>query len=120
MKRWSFATNILYKKSCFILEEAPFYIFLIQDSIMFICSIIPPIPIPFGKTIKVKDKEDNKEYLFSEYYGDLRGLFHCFICEKIVNWSFKKIKDIQVDYPYDKMKELFYDESPESFEDFED
>ncbi|MFW6310957.1 MAG: hypothetical protein ACOC1K_01850 [Nanoarchaeota archaeon] len=116
MRIWSYGVNSYYKKASYILEEANWCIFFIQNLIMFTCSIIPPIPIPFGSKIKFYDKYFNQQFTAKEYYGNLSHIFHCCVCMKIFSWFDKRKKYIFVPADYNEVrKELIFKE-PELFE----
>lgn len=102
MRDWNVGINDYYKTASLILDEGPWYAFVLSDLIMMICSKIPSVPLPFGSLIKIRDKEDDKTYTINEYYGDMSDLFHLFICSPITSYCFSKIKTIHsLDYPYE-------------------
>lgn len=103
MRKWSTGTNDYYFTSSIFLEEAPWYVFFIETSIMWICHIlIPRIPLPnFIKIIR-----DNEEYTLRSYYGTTADLFHCYVCYPISGWCWKKIKHYNISFPYKMLAEM--------------
>ena len=104
MKRWTIGTNNYYFTSSIVLEEAPWYIFMIGSSIQQICSWFPRISLP-----KIKIIRDNEETNLEEYYGTISDVFHIYICEPIFSWSYDKIKSTYIEFPYLMLKEKFPD-----------
>ncbi|MBW1728557.1 MAG: hypothetical protein JRJ62_13500, partial [Deltaproteobacteria bacterium] len=82
---------------------------------------IPPIPLP-AKKKKLKDQEDielndgNPWTTWKEWYGDLNQLFHCFVHIPIFNFCMRIVKTRFVELDYDKVKEMFYEEDKEFWE----
>jgi hypothetical protein len=101
MRRWSAGTNNFYFTGSIFLEEAPWYIFFIEWSIMWICHFIPRIPLP-----KIKIVRDTEETNLREYYGTTADLFHIYVCSNISQWCWDKTKNDCVSFPYDKLIEL--------------
>ena len=110
MRRWSVGINNYYFTSHIYLDEAPWYVFVVEYIIQTICSYIPRIPLPNIKIIR-----DGEETTLKEWYGSTSDLFHIFICSPICEWCFKKteIKDFQ--FPYEVLKKSF----PKSFKGIE-
>lgn len=102
MRRWSIGINNYYFTGSIYLEEAPWYIFSLEDFIMKVCDIIPRMPLP-----NIKIKIDGEEWTMKSYYGTFRDLFHVFICSKITIWCFSKIKTNEFKFPYFKLKEKY-------------
>lgn len=91
MKDWNYAKNSYYKTACYILEEAPWYIFFLEGFVMRTCDAFHLLPIPFGSKIKFIDKKEPFEtYTLEEYYGSLGGIFHMFVCMPFVSWCLNK------------------------------
>jgi hypothetical protein len=109
MKRWGVGVNNYYFTGSIILEEAPWYIFLIEYSIHFICHWIPRIPL--SKHIKII--REGEEYTLRDYYGTTGDLFHIYICSPIFEWCWNRIKWQTISFPYTMLKEQF----PDRFED---
>lgn len=107
MKRWFIAHNDYYFTASIHLEEAPWYIFALDNSIPYICDYIPRIPLPKIKIIKDGEKTNLKDY-----YGTIQDLFHVYICEHISNWCWNKTKIKSFNFPYFKLNNEF----PELFE----
>lgn len=119
MKIWTYAANSHYKTASYILDEAPWFIFFLENLTMIICDALHEVPIPFGKTIKVRINNffcSNELITLDEYYGSIGGLFHVFICSRITTWCFKKIKTKIIDTDYEELKKEKFDESPELFQ----
>lgn len=105
MQRWFLATNSYRKTASVFLEEAPWYIFALENVTFKICSLVPHIYIPFTDRIKIKD-DDGEVYTIYEYYGDLNCLFHSFVCAPITSYCFSKTNTKHVEITWDKLKEL--------------
>jgi len=106
MTRWSIAQNDYYFTSFIVLENAPWYIFLLQTCIQHICSWFPRIPLPPKKIIR-----DGHEYTARDYYGTTQDLFHVYVCAPIFCWCDDRIKTEFIDFPY----QLLEDKFPEYF-----
>lgn len=109
MKRWTIGTNNYFFTGGIYLDEAEWYIFLLEYVIQCICDHFPSFSLP--SFIYIHDDEDNK-YSLKEYYGTTQQLFHIFICEPISTWCFNKTSMTHICFPYDMLKEIF----PKEFE----
>jgi len=123
MRSWSYGINNYYKTANISLEIAPWYIFAIEKASEFICGIIPPIPLPDIK-FRLKDKDSIKfnqsEWTtVREWYGDLSQLFHSVIHVPIFDFCWDRIISKHVEMDYEKLKEMFYKEDKEFFDDCE-
>jgi hypothetical protein len=106
MRKWSTGTNDYYFTSSIWLEEAPWYIFFIENAIMWIChNLIPRIPLPSF----IKITREGEEYTLREWYGTTNDLFHCDVCIPITTWCWKKIKHNDIYFPYEMLKEIIPD-----------
>jgi len=123
MKNWTYGINNYYKTASISLETASWIIFAIENIAEFICDIIPPIPLPNIK-FRLKDK-DSIEFNQSEWttvkewYGDLSQLFHGVIHIPIFNFYYDRIKIKHIEMDYDELKEMFYEEDKEFWDDCE-
>jgi hypothetical protein len=108
MRRWGIGYNNYYFTSSIHLEEAPWYVFMLETTIQNICHYFPRIPLP-----KIKIIRDNEKTNLREYYGTTGDLFHVYICEPIFGWCWNKIKENSFNFPYLTLKEQY----PDSFED---
>ncbi len=108
MTRWGIGINNFWFTGSVILEEAPWYIFIIESCISWICHFIPPIPLP-----KIKIKIDGEVTNLYDYYGTTADLFHVFVCDPIQQWCFRKIKNDWIHFPYFLLEQKF----PEKFKD---
>lgn len=118
MKRWHYAANSYYKTTSILLEEAPAYIFILEDSIMWICGNLPHIKIPFLNKIKIV--RDNDTYDIAEYYGDtINQIFHCFMCTPITKFCWDRINTKSVPIEWDECKKLFYKEDKDRWDELE-
>jgi hypothetical protein len=107
MRRWSVGINNYYFTSSICLDEAPWYVFVIEHMIQVICTWFPWFPLP-----KIKIIRDGEETTLKEWYGTTRDLFHIFVCTPITDWCFKKTKMILISHPYEVLKKEF----PKDFE----
>lgn len=102
MRKWSYAANSYHKTANYILEEAPWYIFLIEEVNFFICNLVPHISLlNIGK---VWDEEDKKYFTWKEWYGSLDTCWHMLVCDRIFQWCKKRTKEIAIEYDYEKLK----------------
>ena len=108
MRRWFIGVNDIYYTSYVDLEEAPWYIFAIDNAIMVICDIIPGISLP-----RIKIKWDGEDTNLREWYGDTQQVFHAFVCDPIFQWCQRRIKSEFVSLPFFFLKNMF----PEEFKD---
>ena len=123
MKSWSYGINNYYKTASISLETASWHIFAIERITEFICDIIPPIPLPNIK-FRLRDKDsiefNQSEWTtFREWYGDLKQLFHGVIHILISDFCWDRIEMKCIEIDYDKLKEMFYEENKEFFDDCE-
>mgnify|MGYP001024237259 CR=1 FL=1 len=106
MRRWSTGTNDYYFTAGIFLEEAPWYIFFIENVIMWIChTLIPRIPLPNF----IKIKREGEEYTLRSWYGTTADLFHIYVCCPITEWCWKKIKHYDIEVPYRMLREMIPD-----------
>jgi hypothetical protein len=97
MRSWGYSVNSLYKKATIYLEEASWWVFVVDNIVEFLCDLTPSIPLPKIK-IRLKNREDiefnegNKLTTLRDWYGDLRQLFHCFMHMPVFYFCQKKIK----------------------------
>ena len=123
MRNWTYGINSYYRTAHISLETAPLIIFAIERVSEFMCDIIPPIPLPDIK-FRLKDKDSIKfnqsEWTtVREWYGDLSQLFHSVIHMPIFNFCWDRIESKYIEVDYDKLKEMFYEEDKEFFDDCE-
>ncbi len=84
MKTWSYGVNSIYKKVSIYLEEASWWVFVVDRVVEFLCDFMPSVPLPKIE-MRLKDKEEIEFNRGSEWttlrdwYGDLRQVFHCFV-----------------------------------------
>lgn len=118
MKRWHYATNSYYKTASIMLEEAPAWVFILEDTVMWICDKLPDIKIPF--LTKIKITRDNEKYDVAEYYGDtVNQMFHCLVCMPVVSFCWSRIETKSIEMGWDKCKELFYKEDKDRWDEME-
>lgn len=104
MQRWALATNSYYKTVSVYLDEAPWYIFALENVTFKTCSLVPHIKIPFTDMYFID--RDKETYSIYEYYGDLNCLFHSFVCTPITSYCFNKTNTKHIEIAWDKLKEL--------------
>ena len=118
MKTWSYGVNSIYKKASIYLEEASWWVFVVDKIVESLCDFMPSIPLP-NIEIRLKDKEDiefnggSELTTLRDWYGDLRQVFHCFVHMRVFDFCQKRIgcKHIAIDYT--KAKEMFHEEDKE-------
>ena len=123
MRNWHYAINNYYKTANISLETAPWHIFAIEIIAEFICDIMPPIPLPNIK-FRLRDKHsiefNQSEWTtFREWYGDLKSLFCGVIHMPIFGFCWDRIETKHIEMNYDKVKEIFYKEDKEFFDEHE-
>lgn len=104
MRRWSIGRNNIYFDASIYLEDAPWYVFLLDDLVNQTCGYFPPIPLP---KIKFTPKDETEKYTLRDWYGDTQQLFHAFVCAPITEWCYKKTKMELIGLPYFFLKEKF-------------
>jgi len=87
MRTWSYGINSLYKKASIWLDEGPWWVFLLDKIVEFLCEIVPPIRFPNIK-LRLKNKEDIDFYggewtTWRDWYGDLSEFFHITVHEPV-------------------------------------
>jgi len=107
MRRFAIGTNHYYFTATIYLEEAKWYIFTLEKIMDFICHYMPRIPLP-----KIKIIREKENYTLRSYYGTIADLFHVYIHMPIFNWCCNKTEAVPINFPYNKLKELF----PKDFE----
>jgi hypothetical protein len=118
MRTWSYGVNSIYKKAGIYLEEASWWVFVVDRFVEFLCDFMPSVPLPKIK-MRLKDKEDvefnggNELTTLWDWYGDLRQVFHCFVHMPLFDFCQKRIGCKHIEIDYNKAKEMFYEEDKE-------
>ena len=118
MKNWSYGINSIYKKANIYLEEAPWWVFLVDRIVEFLCDLTPSISLPKIK-MRLKSREDIEFNGGSDWttlrawYGDLSQVFHCFVHMPVFNFCQKRFSCKSIEIDYSKAKEMFYGEDKE-------
>ena len=118
MKSWNYGINSIYKKANIYLEEASWWVFLVDRIVEFLCDLIPPISLPKIK-MRLKDREDiefnggSDWTTLRDWYGDLRQIFHCFVHIPVFHFCRKRIRCKPIEIDYSSAKEMFYEEDKE-------
>lgn len=112
LRKWSIAHNNMFFTATLILEEAPWYVYMIDSIFNFLCHYFPNIPLP-----KIKIKVDGEKYTMREYYGTTGDLFHLYIHDPIIHWFYKRIKETHVHLPYQYLQTNFPEDvqNPEEY-----
>ena len=123
MRNWHYSINGYYKTAHISLETAPWHIFAIGRISEFICDIIPPIPLP-NIRFRLRDKFsiEGNEYEWTtarEWWGDLNDLFHDMIHDPIFKFCCDRIDVKDIDIDYEKLKEMFYKEDKDFWDESE-
>ncbi|MFP4526618.1 MAG: hypothetical protein ACLFNL_09520 [Bacteroidales bacterium] len=113
MKTWIYTANSYYKTASYILEEGPWWSFALEWLVETICESLWVIPIPFGSKIKTQD------CTAKEYYGDISGVFHVYICMPVTVFCYKKRQETRIETDYEQLKKERQWEAPELFEEGE-
>ena len=88
---------------------------------MWICSLIPSIPLPPMKfKLKYQDdyswtENDDGWTTLREWFGDTQQIFHTYICTPTTNFVWKHTKRVSINLPYEFLNERF----PKEFKDLE-
>ncbi len=104
MKRWGVARNDYYCTGAVYLDEAPWYVFVIEGMAERLCGVFPAIPLP---KIKFCPKGETEQYTWKDWYGDTQQIFHVWVCEPITSWCDKRTKTDYVEVPYFYLKGKF-------------
>ena len=118
MKNWSYGINSIYKKANIYLEEASWWVFLVNRIVEFLCDLTPSISLPKIK-MRLKSREDiefnggSDWTTLRDWYGDLSQVFHCFVHMPVFYFCQKRIRCKSIEIDYSKAKEMFYGEDKE-------
>jgi hypothetical protein len=111
MRVWYYGVNVYHKTAQIMVDEAPWYIFLLDRVVGWICGVIPAIPLPKIKMKLNKEDADFVGYEFTtwkDWYGDTNQWFYIHIHMPVFHYCNSKGKDYAIPVDYDKLKELFY------------
>jgi hypothetical protein len=111
LKDWNYGINSLYKTGHISLEEAPWYVFAIACVVEWICDHMPAIPLPDDP---IKDEDGNNTTL-KAYYGELNHLWHDKVDDPVFQWAEKQKRTVVIDFPYEKLREIFYEKDKNFF-----
>jgi hypothetical protein len=120
MKVWGYGINSYHKTAQIHVEEAAWWVFALENSIEFICDIMPSIPFPNVK-LRLRDPEDieineSEWTTWKDWYGDLNQYIHLFVHCPVLEYCNKKMKSQSVDITYEKAREMFYDSDRKFFD----
>jgi len=121
VRKWTYGINSYHKTASLILEDAPWWVFVLEDFVDFLSANIPAIPFPSIKIYLTNEEDiecnggDNRTSL-RDWYGDLHQWFHCRIHNPIFHFCVRRIRWKEVKIEYDRAKELFRDEDKEFWE----
>ena len=115
MITWSYGVNSIYKQVSIYLEEASWWVFVVDKIVESLCDLIPSLPLPNIK-MRLHNKEDiecnggSELTTLRDWYGDLSQVFHRFIHMPVFDFCQKRIecKQFEVDY-YEAIK-IFQEE----------
>lgn len=118
MKSWNYGINSLYKTASIELRMGSWWIFALGRTVEWCCDVVPPIPLPRVKKRLMGQEDiglnaDNPWTTWKEWYGDLSQLFHCFVHMPVFNFCERVIRSRAVEIDYSKLKEVFYVEDKE-------
>lgn len=114
MRRLGYGINSYLKTASIYVDYAPAWIFGLNDISDFLCSIIPPIPLP-PIPIRLFDKESiefndgDKWTTLKDWCGTLRDLVHLFIHTPIIEYCWRKIDGRVIAIDYSEARKVFYD-----------
>jgi hypothetical protein len=120
MRRWTYGINSYRRTASIHVDDAPWWVFALDNLIEFICDIIPSIPFPKVK-LRLRDPEDieingSEWTTWKEWYGDLNQYFHLFAHCPVFEYCRDKMKSQSVDITYEKAREMFYDSDRKFFD----
>jgi hypothetical protein len=110
MRKWGIEINSYYKTAYYWLEEAPWWVFVIEDAMDFICGyLVPPISLPNWKfKLKPEDANFGDEQGYTtlrEWYGDLDDVFCMHVHNPVLNWCWSKKKELDIASTWEWMEE---------------
>jgi len=121
VKTYYIGSNNYWYTASLILEDVPTGLYYLELIIMWICSLIPSIPLPPMKfKLKYQDdyswtENDDGWTTLREWFGDTQQIFHTYICTPTTNFVWKHTKRVSINLPYEFLNERF----PKEFKDLE-
>ncbi|MGD0856115.1 MAG: hypothetical protein ABSA18_09970 [Dehalococcoidia bacterium] len=117
MRKWGYGINSLHKQANIHIDEAPWWVFALDDLVEAICDIIPFPNI----RLELKDPSDIEFYggqwtTWNEWHGDLKQYFHVSVHRPIFEFCQNKIKTKSVDITYDQARDMFYEHDKKFFD----
>lgn len=98
MRQWFIGFNDYWYTACIWLDETPWYLVAAESVVTHLCSALHHIPVP-------------KKW--SEDYGSLGGLFHCYVCMPCTLFVHDKTKTTRIPLPFFFLEEQFPEEKVE-------
>lgn len=114
MRRMGYGINSYHRTASIVIEYAPVWVFWLGDIFNFLCDKIPSIPLPpiplrLFDEISIEFNDGKKWTTLREWYGDLQGLFHSCVHDKIDNFCERRTDTKSIEVPYTKARKVFYD-----------
>lgn len=116
MRVWCYGVNSYHKTAHIHADDAPWYIFLLDRVVEWICGMIPAIPLP---KIKMKLNKEDAEMVghnittWKEWYGDIQQWFCLNIHMPVMYFCNEKKKTFIISVNYNKLKKVFYEADKE-------
>jgi len=123
MRKWTYGINSYHKTAHICVDDAPWWVFALDNLIEFICDIIPSIPFPRVR-LRLRDPEDiecneSEWTTWKDWYGDLNQYFHLYAHCPVFEYCQDKMNSKSVDIPYEKARGMFYDSDKKFFDQHE-
>jgi len=120
MRNWYVGFNNWWFIGGIHLTKTPMILCFLEWLVSLVCYAMPSIPLPRIK-FRLKNKDDwnlienNRGWTdLKEWYGDIGQLWHLFVCIPVINLVGRHTKSVNIDLPYEFLKEKF----PEEYTDY--
>ena len=97
MKTWSLGINTYYRTASYHLEEGPAWSFVLDWAVDWACTLFPPIPFP-----PIPITREGEHTTARAWYGDLRSVFHVYICSSLSDYCWKHRQSIVLPTEYNE------------------
>ena len=112
MRTWNYGVNSIYKKASIYLEEASWWVFVVDKTVETLCDLMPSIQLP-NITMRLHDREDielnggSELTTLRDWYGDLSQVFHCFVHMPVFDFCQRRIECKQFEINYNEVVKIF-------------
>lgn len=120
MRKWGYGINSFHNKANIYVDDAPWWVFALDDLVEAICGIIPSVPFSNAR-LKLKDPEEIEFHggqwtTLKEWYGDLNQYFHVRVHCPVFEFCQRRIKTNSVEITYARAREMFYESDKKLFD----